>query len=76
MNKILFINACARPDSRTLEIAKSVLCEIEGTVEEVNLYKTSLSPLDLTGIEKRNKAKSNQNFTDSHFDLAKQFVVR
>ena len=51
MEKILFINACARPNSRTYELAKSVLSEIKGNVEEVDLYKITLTPLDFAGID-------------------------
>ena len=74
MNKVLFINACVRPNSRTLEIAKSILSEMNGTVEEVNLNKISLKPLDFAELEKRDAAVKNQNFSDSCFDLAKQFA--
>ena len=75
MNNVLFINACVRPSSRTLALAKSVLSEIWGNVEELDLYKTSIAPLDFAEIEKRNKAVRSQNFTDSYFDLAKQFAT-
>ena len=75
MDKILFINACVRPNSRTLAMAKSVLSEIEGNVEEIVLDKISLAPLDFAGIENRNKAGIEQNFTDSYFNLAKQFAT-
>jgi len=75
MDKILFINACVRPNSRTLAMAKSVLSEIEGNVEEIVLNKIPLAPLDFAGIEKRNKAGIEQNFTDSYFNLAKQFAT-
>ena len=74
MDKILLINACVRPDSRTLELAQTVLEKFEGTVEEVPLYQTSLHPLDLKGIETRDRANATQNFDDPVFDLAKQFA--
>ena len=74
MNKILFINACARPNSRTLELAHTVLNKIQGDVEEVNLYQTTISPIDFDSIEKRHAASVDNDFTDSLFDLAKQFA--
>ena len=37
MDKILFINACVREESRTLALAKEVLSRLEGNIEEVNL---------------------------------------
>ena len=75
MKKILFINACVRPNSRTLDIAKSLLSKIEGNIEEIKLDEISLKPLNLEGIEKRDLAVEGQNFTDSYFDLAKQFAA-
>lgn len=75
MKKILFINACVRPNSRTLDIAKFLLSKIEGNVEEIKLVEISLKPLNLEGIEKRDLAVEGQNFTDSYFDLAKQFAT-
>ena len=45
MEKILFINACIRPDSRTLELANCILENLSGTVEEVKLFEKPLSSL-------------------------------
>lgn len=44
MEKILFINACVRPNSRTLELARCVLSCLSGTVEEVNLEAEAIRP--------------------------------
>ena len=35
---VLFINACVREGSRTLELAKAVLSKEKGDIEEVRLY--------------------------------------
>ena len=75
MNKVLFLNACVRPDSRTLELAKRLVEKLEGKVEEVKLYELPLSPLDLEGMEKRNQAVQTLDFSDSVFDAAKQFAA-
>ena len=56
MDKILFINACVRPCSRTRQLAESVLKKLDGPVEEVCLDGTTLSALGLEGIEKREQA--------------------
>jgi FMN-dependent NADH-azoreductase len=53
MDKILFINACVRPCSRTRQLAESVLKKLDGPVEEVCLDGTTLSALGPEGIEKR-----------------------
>ena len=52
-DKILFINACVRPESRTKELSQYLLNKLGGEVTEVNLYKESLLPLCDKGIEKR-----------------------
>ena len=74
MADILFINACARPNSRTLELAKHVLGKLEGDVEEVYLYGIELPPLDFAGMQVRGAADESGDFSDSAFDLAKQFA--
>ena len=45
MEKILFVNACVRPNSRTLELAKHVIERLSGSVEEVKLYDEELPPV-------------------------------
>ena len=74
MVKILFINACVRPASRTLELAKAVLQNMQGSVEQIDLYQTPIKALDLGAMEKRDKAAQKQDFSDPCFDLAKQFA--
>ena len=73
LEKILFINACLREESRTLELTKQVLNSLQGETQEVKLYDLDLQPLDLKGLAKRNKANMNKDFSDKVFDLAKQF---
>lgn len=79
MTKILFINACVRPASRTLELAKHILKNLsannEAVVETVDLYNIPLSPLDLDGMRKRDLSVCNQDFSDEAFSLAKQFSL-
>ena len=75
MKRILLVNACARPGSRTMELAREVLKKVDGTVEELRLYDVSLSALDLVGMEKRGQAAQNRDFSHTDFDLAKQFAA-
>jgi FMN-dependent NADH-azoreductase len=74
MKKILFINACVRPNSRTSELADCVLENLCGTAEEIKLYEMELSPLTLKGMELRGKAAEVKDFSDGIFDLPKQFA--
>ena len=43
---ILFVNGCARKNSRTLELASMVLAQEDGIPEEVHLYRNGPEPLD------------------------------
>lgn len=74
MSKILFINACARENSRTMELAECVLEKLSGKIEELELYAEELYPLDLKGMEVRTKASQTKDFSDSIFRFAKQFA--
>lgn len=75
MDRVLFINACVRPCSRTKELTQAVLDNLNGNIEEVNLYSTPMNVLDLNGMETRELAARKLDFTHSDFDLAKQFAI-
>lgn len=53
MDKVLFINACARPNSRTHILAQSILDKLNGTVEVVNLYEEKIQPLKYEILQER-----------------------
>ena len=74
MDKVLFLNACVRPCSRTLELTQTLLQKLEGEVQEVRLYETPLPVLDLNEMEKRDQAARKNDFSDPIFDAAKQFA--
>ena len=71
----MFINACVRPCSRTLELAETLLQKLKGDVQEINLYETHLPALDLNGMEKRDQAVQKNDFSDPVFTAAKQFAA-
>ena len=75
MDKILLINACVRPCSRTLELAETLLQKLKGDVQEIKLYETHLPALDLNGMEKRDQAVQKNDFSDPVFTAAKQFAA-
>ena len=74
MSEILFINACIREESRTLELAMDVLNKLGGSIEEVKINDLELPILDLELMKKRDEAKINKDFSDKMFDAAKQFA--
>ena len=75
MENILFINACVRPGSRTLDLAQTFLQKLNGNVEEVRLHEMHLPALDLKGMEKRHLAAQAMDFSDPIFAPAKQFAA-
>ena len=54
--RILLVNACVRPESRTMELAKELLKHLDGVVEEVNIEKEKILPLTNAQMEKRQAA--------------------
>ena len=74
MEKILFINACIRPNSRTLELANHVLEKLSGKVEEVKLSQQNLAPLSLKELQLRDVCAKNKDFSSHAFNLSKQFA--
>ena len=75
MDKILFLNACVRPCSRTLELAETLLQKLGGDVQQLRLYEMSLPALGLAQMEKRDQAARKNDFSDPAFDAAKQFAA-
>ena len=74
MNNILFINACPRQNSRTLELARSVLEKMNGQVLEVRLFEGE--PLHLTRerLQQREQLVASNSFSDPMFCCARQFA--
>ena len=72
--KILFVNACARPDSRTYELTQHLLNYLNGKITQIDLYRMNLSPIDSKDLEKRNENITKGNLACSEFKLAQQFA--
>lgn len=51
--KILFVNACVRPASRTRRLAERVLSHLEGEITELNLERLGLRPLTRESLARR-----------------------
>ena len=75
MDKILLVNACVRPGSRTLELAQAVVAKLSGSVEEVDLSRIPMKNLDPEGLGRREEAAQKQDFSHPDFDLARQFAA-
>ena len=73
-DKILFVNSCARPDSRTNELAQHLLTCLEGEITHVDLYKTKFQPIDSNALVKRTERIKNGSFSFLEFEPSKQFA--
>lgn len=73
MEKILFINACIRPRSRTLELARQVLGHLGGEIEEVNLEREAIQPHTWQRLQRRDELLAAGDFSDPMFRYARQF---
>ena len=71
---ILYVNCCARENSRTDILAREVIKRIGDEVVELNLYKENLKSLDGKAVAKRDSLAAAGNFSDPMFDYAKQFM--
>ncbi len=70
---VLLINACAREESRTLPLAERAAARISDDIVRLDLYSQDLKPVDRATLEKREAFIAQKDFSDSMFDLAKQF---
>lgn len=75
LESILFVNACARDNSRTKTLAKYYLSKTRGKVEEVDLNTLNILPLDKARLNERDDLLSKQEFNSPCFILANQFAL-
>ena len=71
---ILFVNGCVRKNSRTLELAKAVLAELPGEVQEVGLYTDGPEGLDEEKLNLREALLAGGEYGHPMFRWAKQFA--
>lgn len=74
MKKILYINACARENSRTSELAQHLLSKLDGNVECIDLYEEKIKPLDAVSLSERDELLKAGKTDDDFFHLARQFA--
>lgn len=75
MENILYINACCRENSRTDELAQCLLGVLDGSIQTVNLYGESISPIDGVLLSKRDGLLREGRTDDEMFTLANQFAA-
>jgi mutator protein MutT len=53
LNKILFVDCCARQGSRTRRLAGHLLSHLDGDITRLELYSENIKPIDEDGIARR-----------------------
>ena len=71
---LLFINACVRKESRTKELADTLLAKQNEPYEEVVLKSIHFPLVDEAFLSRRDDLIARRDFSDPVFDLARQFA--
>ena len=72
---VLFVNGCVRENSRTLELARTVLESILDPAEEIRLYPNGPEGLDAQKLRLREELLAAKNYDHPMFRFAKQFAA-
>lgn len=71
---ILYINCCARRDSRTDRLARALLEKL-GDYEELRLYEEPLRPLEAEDLARRDELLARKDYGNGMFRYACQFAA-
>ncbi len=72
---ILLINACVRPESRTLRLAHHLLDRLDGEVTELDLQREALRPLDAETLGQRDAILARGELGAPMLRCARQFAA-
>ena len=71
---ILFINACARRESRTKRLAERLLAGLDQPYEEIRLSDIAFPAVDQDFLDRRDRLIAAGDFGHPRFDLARRFA--
>ena len=71
---ILFLNACARKDSRTRQLADQLLAALDRPFAEVRLCESGFPVVDECFLGMRDRLIAAEDYGDPVFSLARQFA--
>ena len=74
MERILFVDATVRKDSRTKSLARHLLSKLSGKVEHLVLAEEGIAPLDEEMLNKRTRRVEEGDYSSPYFRYAKQFA--
>ena len=72
--KTLFVNACVRPQSRTMMLAQHTLEKIGGEIEELKLESENIQPLNINTMEERDCILHEKKYDADMLKYARQFA--
>ncbi len=72
---ILLINACVRPESRTLRLARCLLDHLDGQAAELDLQREALRPMDAEMLERRDAILARGEMKAPMLRYAQQFAA-
>lgn len=72
---VLFVNGCVRENSRTLELAQSVLEHVSDEIEEIRLYPKGPEGLDAEKLCLRDELLEKKHYDHPMFQFARQFAA-
>ena len=72
---VLFVNGCVRENSRTLELAQSVLEHVSDVIEETRLYPKGPEGLDAEKLCLRDELLEKKHYDHPMFQFARQFAA-
>lgn len=75
MFPVLFINACAREQSRTLRLAQYLLSKLDGEVTELRLFEKFFPVANEAFLRQRDGLIAASDYDDPLFDMARQFAA-
>ena len=75
MKKILFVNACVRPESRTNQLARCILEKLGEEIEEVRLSDEHIPPLDWKTLQARDAELRSGDGSGPLLRCARQFAA-
>lgn len=74
MNRVLFVNGCVREESRTERLARKLLEQLSGEVEEVVLETEGIQPLNRDTLRERSNCIENGAMGAVILRYARQFA--
>ncbi len=71
---VLFVNGCVRENSRTLNLARTVLAKEGNDFQEVNLFECEIKALNKESLNLREDLTAKKDFAHPIFKWANQFA--